>query len=261
MLKIGGKIGKSIAIIRCGINKGKIIRLIENYNENPKNNKEYRGLNYDNKNIYLRDGIFSQYPDDNRSSERQTLYIAGPSGSGKSTYVANYLKYWQKLHPKKEIIIFSRIDKDNAFTDRNIKMSKIDIDEDLIDEPIDVDNELSDSMVIFDDINTIRDKEIKNEIIHLQEDILEAGRHSDIDIINTNHKLMDYKATRTLLNESQFVTFFTGVGNYHNKRFLKEYIGVDKKMINRILNLKSRWVTISRNYPQYCISENEIFII
>ena len=275
------KKGKSIAIIEGGINKGKIVYLEPNYKKSNDSDsdseysddpddfysyykgldKKMRGIEMNNDNIKLKDGIFCPYPDNSPNKERQTLYIAGPSGAGKSTYTSNFLKYWRKLNPKKEIIIFSRVPKDEAFTDKKLNIKKIEINDDLLEEPIDIQTELSDSLVIFDDINTIRDKELREEVQHIQADILETGRHADIDIICTNHKLMDYKSTRTLLNESHFVTFFSGNGSYHNKRFLKEYCGLGKQTIDRILKLRSRWITICKKYPMYCMCENEIFLL
>lgn len=286
MLNLDGK-GISISIIEGGRNNNKIVYLDssikkdsnikkkDRYDESDSEDsyssddfysyyvkdRKNRGIEISDDSIKLKDGIFCPYPNNSPDRGRQTLYIAGCSGAGKSTYTSNFLKHWRRLNPKKEIIIFSRVQKDKAFTEKRLNIKKIPIDNDLLEFPIEIEKELSNSLVIFDDINTIKDKKLREEVIHIQDDILETGRHSDIDIICTNHKLMDYKATRTLLNESHYVTFFMGNGSYHNKRFLKEYVGVDKKTIERILNLKSRWVTICQQYPMYCMSENEIFLL
>lgn len=221
--------------------------------------RKNRDLEITEDSIKLKSGVFCPYP--NVEADRQCLYIAGPSGSGKSTYTSNFMKHWRRLNPRKEIIIFSRVPKDDAFTEKRLNIKRIEINDDLLEDPIDIEKELKNSLVIFDDINTIRDKALREEVIHIQEDILEVGRHYRICTICTNHKLMDYRATRSLLNECHYITFFSGNGSYHNKRFLKEYCGCDKKTIDKILKLKSRWITISKQYPMYCMCENEIFLL
>lgn len=264
MLRIGGDKGVSIAIINSGINKGKIIRVESikpNSIEISDEIKQLKGMTYNERSIELKDGMFSPYPNDEKDAERQVLYIAGPSGSGKSTYMANYIKNWHKINKKRDIVIVSKVDKDKALTTLKLNLKKIPIDEDLIENPIDIENDLKNTMVVFDDINTIKDKNLKAEVNHLQDDILEIGRHHCIDVISTNHKLMDYNNTRTLLNEAHFVTFFLNGIPRHTRRFLKEYFGADESEIKKIMKLKSRWVTVHIHVPRFCISETEIFLL
>jgi hypothetical protein len=225
--------------------------------------KDIKGIKFFDGGLVMNDGTFVQYPDTRKDRQRQVLYIAGPSGSGKSTYVSKFLKYYSEINPKKKIIIFSRVSKDPAFDKKFKNLRRFAIDETLLDPEtaVDIERDLCNSMVIFDDINTINNKALRNAVLQIQTDILETGRHPNIDIISTNHLLMDYNKTRTLLNEAHFVTFFIGTGSYHNKRFLKEYAGCDKKMIDRILKAKSRWITIKKTFPMYVLTENEIFML
>lgn len=279
MLNLARK-GKSIAIIEGGKNKGKVIYLDpQNYNIHEETDsessysdfeessseevkpKKLRGIEISDNCIKLRDGIFSPYPDNSKNRQRQVLYIAGPSGSGKSTYTGKFLKHYSKINPKNNIIIFSRVPKDDAFLKKKLKIKRVKLDESLVENPIEIEKDLKNSVVIFDDINTIRDKKIREEVGNVQGDILEVGRHASIDVICTNHKLMDYVRTRTLLNEAHLVTFFTGVAGHHNKRFLKEYCGLSKQQIDKIMSSRSRWVTICKQYPMYCLTETQIFLL
>ena len=41
----------------------------------------------------------------------------------------------------------------------------------------------------------------------------------------------------------------------------KEYCGLEEKTVNRIMNLNSRYFYISRTYPNYVVSEREIFLL
>jgi len=207
------------------------------------------------KEIALNSGEIVPYPN---GDTREVLYVAGASGSGKSTYTAKYIEQYKKVFPKNKVYVFSRLEEDPAFD--NLKLVRIKLNEELLVDPIKTD-ELSNSLVIFDDIATIPNEDIKNTIMKLRDDILETGRHNNIYVVNTEHLMMNYKYTRTLLNESSHVTFFNGASKYHIVRFLKTYCGLDKKQIERILKLPSRWVTICRNYPQYILYSSGVYIL
>lgn len=189
-------------------------------------------------------------------------YVAGPSGSGKSTYIGNYISMFKKQHKGAQVWVFSRVDED-APLDAH-KVNRILLDDGLLESPIDP-VELSGgkpTLVIFDDIDTIRDQAIREEVLRLRDDILETGRHDNITSISTSHQLMDYKKTRTILNESKFVTIFPKSGSvYHIKRMLKEYVGLEKHMIQKILNLPSRWVTVYKVAPMLVLYETGCFLI
>lgn len=211
-----------------------------------------------NKEICIHDGVVIPLP--NTKLDREVCYIAGPSGSGKSTYVANFAKQCKKINPDDELIIFSRLTKDKVLDKLN--PSRIKIDDNLIEDPIDIQEELANSVTIFDDIDTIRDKQLRESVQDIRDDILETGRHAKITCLCTSHQLMNYSKTRVLLNEATSCTFFPGSGSsYHIKRFLKEYAGLDKKQIQRILNLPSRWVTLHKSYPQYIIYQQGVYLL
>ena len=139
--------------------------------------------------------------------------------------------------------------------------TRIQINEELLENPIQPE-ELQNSLVIFDDIDTIPDKKLNEAVRSLRDDLLETGRSYNIYMCNTSHQLMNYKHTRTLLNESTAVTFFPKSGSsYHIKRFLKEYCGLEKKQIQKILELPSRWVTINKVYPCFILYEKGAFLL
>lgn len=208
------------------------------------------------KEIKLNEGEIIPIPE---TKTRDVLYIAGPSGSGKSTYAAAYIKQYQKLFPDNEVYIFSRVEEDKVLDKLN--PTRFLIDEDMVENPIDP-KELADSLVLFDDIDTITDKKLNEAVRKLRDDILETGRHNNIYVVCTSHQLMNYKHTRTLLNEATLVTFFPQSGSsYHIKRFLKEYAGLDRKTSSKILALPSRWVTIHKSYPLYVLYSKGVFLL
>jgi len=196
--------------------------------------------------------------------QRSVVYIAGPSGSGKSTYAANLIKAYLN-YLDKPFYIFSRTDcaGDEAF--KGLKYNQISIDNSLIDFPIDITKELvGGSIVLFDDCNTIQDKKLKIIVEKLMEDILEIGRKLDITIIITSHLVIPSSKNfaRTIMNELQSLTVFPKSGSAQQIRYaLKTYFGIDNKQIDEILKIKSRWVTVSKSYPMYVLSEKTAYIL
>lgn len=210
------------------------------------------------KEFHMNEGEMLQVP--NTKLERECLYIAGPSGSGKSTYVNKYVKQYIRTYPDNEVYIFSRVADDKTLKD-NDAIKRIPITEELIEDPID-NSELEDSIAIFDDIDTIREKPLRDAVTDLRSDLLETGRHHRVTLLCTSHLLMDRNKTRTLLNEATSVTFFPNSGQaFHVKRFLKEYCGLEKSQIDRVLQLPSRWVTIGKTAPMYILYDKGCYLI
>lgn len=186
-------------------------------------------------------------PTVNFRQQRDVLYIAGPSGAGKSTYAGKYIKNYKTIYPKNTVYIFSKVEEDEAFDVYDVE--RIPIDENTFEGGLSLDD-FNDCLVIFDDIDTIPDKNLCWLVCNLRDQILEMGRHNRVSCVITSHQLMNYKTTRTVINECHTVTFFPRGGAVKQiKSFLETYIGVDKKKIMQILDTKSRWVTVSKIYP------------
>ncbi len=199
----------------------------------------------------------SPYPDPNH---RQVIYVAGASGSGKTTYASQYIYNYLELFPNNKVYVFSRLELDQNLD--AMGCIAIPINEEL--SKVDIINDISNALCLFDDIDTIPNKKIKDLVFNIQNDILETGRHKNIYIIVTSHLLNgnDKKNTRTILNEAQQITFFPKGGNVRQIRYLlKEYLGFDGKQIDKILKIPSRWITVCKNYPQAIFEENGAFIL
>jgi hypothetical protein len=190
----------------------------------------------------------------------ERLYVAGPSGSGKSYFISKWLganrKIFRNKH-KKDIYIFSRIDYDQPLDKFNPIRPSLDS---LIDEPY-TGEMLENCIVIFDDIDSISDRGIKQAVYDLQTDLLTTGRHFNITVICTNHMIYNRQETKRTINESTSTVIFPKSGQtYQIKQFLKTYCGFEKLMINKIMGLKSRWVCIRRVYPMCIIHEKGAFL-
>lgn len=242
--------GRPIAKFITGKNKDKPLKLLENDD----NESEILGTDIE----FNRSKIL---PIPN--NETRIYYICGPSGSGKSTMAANILQTYKKQNPKNDIYIFSRKDRDEVLD--KLKPLRIPIDDDLIDNPLDITKEAENGgcCFLFDDYNTIQDKELREAVSKIMHDILEVGRSYNVSCIITNHLINgdNKKDMRTIFNEAHNITIFPKCGNRHGMEYmLKNYIGFDKKIIDRILKLNSRWCTISTTYPNYVLYENGAFI-
>jgi len=201
------------------------------------------------------DGVFQQVPDP--ELERQIIYVFGPSGSGKSTYSRNYIDQWKKKHKDGEIFLFSSL-KEDASLDP-VGPIRINIGENLLDNPIEVE-QFENSLVIFDDIDVIRDKDFKEAVYDILNSILETGRHFHIDCILTNHLPSNGKDTRRILNECHSITFFPLSGiTRQTKYFLENYAGLDAKEIKKLKKLGSRWATIFKSYPMCVMTMKDLF--
>ena len=209
-------------------------------------------------NFSIDDGKLQHLPD--ATKERDILYITGASGSGKSTYTANYLREYIKKFKDNPIYLFSALTSDETI-DEIKQLKRVKLDERMITEPLDV-AEFADSCVIFDDVDVIGDKKIREAVYCLLNQILEVGRHHHISCIITNHLATNGKDTRRILNEAHTITFFPHSGSARGIKYLLEtYCGLDKKDISKLKHSKSRWATIFKNYPQIAMTERSIFIL
>lgn len=183
-------------------------------------------------------------------------YIAGPSGSGKSTMSVSLALEYQKEFPNRKVFIFSRTNAKDDPAYKNLKFKQFIINEELITNPIDITKECSKNgcLLIFDDCGTINNEALKKEIEKLICDAAEVGRKLQISMIITNHLIIpnERKFARTLFNELTTFTFFPKSGSSQQITYsLKTYFGLNKKQIEKILHLDSRYVRISKGYPQF----------
>lgn len=244
--------GIPVCVVKGGKGDGEIIFVTED----EKKHKVVKGkpIRY----IEVRDGIFQQMPSD----EVRIIYIAGPSGSGKSTYAADYAFLFQKIYPENKIILFSRVGSDPAL--EGLSYKRVVLTDDLVENPLQIEEVEEGSLVIFDDIDTISNDQLRKSLFNFQGQILEIGRHRNVKCIITGHLINgnDKKQTRTIMNEAHSVTLFPKSGSqYHMKYYLKQYFGLSTAQIRKLLSMESRWITLFKLYPQIVLTQHEgIFV-
>lgn len=243
-------LGKSVACIKGGKMDKKVVYLNGNDDDEEDDDKYVKTFT---KIELPKTSKFVQTS--NNLVNRDCVYIGGPSGSGKTTYTTAYIKELQKKMKDAPVIIFSTLDDD--FTDiKNLKRVKI--NENLVTDPITAE-ELKDCIVVFDDIDCIKDKKIRASIFGTIKQVLEIGRHFNTYCIMTNHLATNGPDTRPILNEASTITFFPQAGSGRGLTYLLEnYCGLNKKDIEYIKSKKSRWCTFYKTYPQMLLFEREI---
>lgn len=212
-------------------------------------------------------GILSPLP----SSERFVYYIFGPPKSGKSTWIGNFCNHYVIMYPKKDIYLFSYVGKDTALNNKKIKRVKI---ETLAEDPI---NDIEDlrgsngSLCIFDDVINDGKNKLDNELIGLMNTIIRNGRDHeytgkgkgrDIDVIYTSHTGCNGHKTKFILSVATCITFFCSGLDHGIDYFLNKKIGItDKKKIERIKKLPSRWISLYISRPSHILHEKGALLL
>ena len=107
--------------------------------------------------------------------------------------------------------MFSSLPSDESLD--NIKPNRIKLDDSLHTDPIKV-NGFKESVCIFDDIDVISDKKMREAAYNILNQFLEIGRHFQIrrhfqiHCIVTNHLPTNGKDTVRILNQAHTVTYF-----------------------------------------------------
>jgi hypothetical protein len=137
-----------------------------------------------------------------------------------------YLEQYKKKYKNNPIYMFSSLKEDESLD--SVKPQRFKINDSLHQDPIKVE-ELASSCVIFDDIDVISNKKIKEAVYDILNQVLEIGRHYKISCIVTNHLPTNGNWTRRILNESSCFVYFPASSSGKIKYVLTEYLDIDKK--------------------------------
>lgn len=244
-------------------NKGKKVATVVNKKNKKKSKDLYVDFNPDDKSLFYEytckpDEYMQQVPMPTSESKRNILYICGASGSGKSYYATEYLKQYNKEFPDNKIYFFSGVDNDFGKGLKNFK--KIRICQELLNLELSMDD-FRDCMVVYDDIDVIRDKAMRAKLWSISDRILQVGRHHNTSMIFTNHLPYDGKSTKMILNESHTITYPALLGGKGRKYLLENYIGLDNDDIKRLKSLPTRMITYIKGNPPCVIHERGALIL
>lgn len=205
------------------------------------------------------DSSFTQIPIIS-DTQRDVLYVAGASGSGKSYYTASYARNFKKIFPNKPIYVFSQLHDDKVID--ALEPIRITINEEMLEEPIHIDELERGSLVIFDDTDAITEKKLLNAVNALKRELLEVGRHNRIYIVITSHLINNHNQTKTILNECTSITVFPQGGSKHAINYVcTKYLGFSKHDVEKLLKQPSRWVTVLKAFPTTILTENTCYLL
>ena len=121
-------------------------------------------------------------------------------------------------------------------------------------------------ILLFDDIDKIRDKEIKQLTYALMEDALANGRghkehngEGDIHVLITSHALNDYQRTKYAIENTDYVVLFPqSTTQLQFCRLASDKIGIDKRKCKELMEKgkrgECRSIVIRKTAPMYIIS-------
>lgn len=203
------------------------------------------------------DSVFQCIPSAD-PKKRQVWYVAGQSGSGKSYFARGIAEAYKKLYPDREVYLISKLNEDETLDKSKVaKPKRISLDS-LVNDPPELD-EFQDCLVIFDDFDTL-DKPYDKVVHKLIEDLCIMGRHTNTSMLILSHYLTNYKKTRLILGESNFLVVYPLATSFKALKYVCEhYGGLDKDQIQNMKKL-GRWVCIHKNYPVYVISANSAYL-
>jgi hypothetical protein len=201
---------------------------------------------------------FLPMPSNEKSREgkvqRTIMYCAGPSGSGKSTIVNSFVDNYSKLYPRNLMYMFSKVEKDPSIGHHK-NLFFINNFDDLETDPIDDISMFESSLVIMDDIDTMK-KHTKNHLKELSRDIGECGRHHNISMCITSHEICKKEETKLIISESHIVVMYLSSG-YSYDYYLQKYLGMSSKQIAKLKKIaeNSRWVAIYKQFPVIILTQ------
>jgi hypothetical protein len=199
-------------------------------------------------------------PDD--SSERECVCMLARSGAGKSYQAFLYIKGWlaQKKNKGKPVILFSSLTEDKTLDKIGSRLKRIKLNMEFLNKGVSLDL-FKNSLVVFDDVDVISDKNIRKKVLKIQAAILQIGRHSGISCISTSHSFCspDNKIT---INESSKFYLYPTVGIPRGLEYLLEnYRGLTKIQIKKLKRNHGRFICIHSGKHTVVICASKAYVI
>lgn len=208
-------------------------------------------------------------------NDRMTMFIAGTPGAGKSYLAKQMIKL---LPPTTPILLFTALEEnDGNFAelgkDRLFKikmkpevLTKINLAE------IRKRATTPQTILLFDDVDKIRDPKVQNATFALMNDALANGRghethdgKGDIHVICTSHSANDYQKTKYTFENSNYVALFPGTTPPLQMYRMFDKLGLEKELCQKMIKLarmqKIRSIIIHKVVPMYMIFGDKIMLL
>jgi len=192
---------------------------------------------------------------------RDVVMIGGKSGSGKSFAARNFAIRYHRLYPKRKVRLLSFLAEDRTL-DACEFIERVKAEQ-WANNPPPL-KEFDESLTIFDDIEGFEkgNKDIHRALQQTIDMVATTGRHNASSLIVCSHLLTDYKRTRLFLGEAHmYIVFPHGCSMTQLTRLLGGYAGADKKDLEKIRRLPTRWVALRTSFPTMVIHENGVYLL
>lgn len=203
---------------------------------------------------------------------RLTAFIPGNPGAGKSYLAAELINTFPETY---DVLLFTALDEeDGNFASLKPRLYKIRMTEENLDRMSlsEIRRVSRHPILLFDDIDKIRDKNVEKKVYALLEDALANGRghvkHNgvgDIHVIVTGHSLNDYRKTKYTLENSDYVALFPGSTTYAQLTRLFDKMGLSRKLCDLVYDKGRRCavrrVIVHKVAPMYIIIGDTITLI
>lgn len=193
------------------------------------------------------------------------MFIAGNPGAGKSYFASEIID----LFPEdSEVLLFTGLEeKDGNFDHLKGKLYKIKMTEENLSRLTlsEIRRRCRNPILLFDDIDKIRDKKIEKLTFALLEDALANGRghrkhdgEGDIHVIVTSHALNDYRKTKYTLENSDYIVVFPGSTTFKQLQLMFKKLGLAEELCREMYDIGkkglARSVVIHKTTPMFLIA-------
>ena len=208
-------------------------------------------------------------------SDRMTMFIAGTPGAGKSYLAKEMINLLPATY---QILLFTALEeKDGNFDslgkDRLFKIRMVpEVLGNITLAEIRERTQGHQCILLFDDVDKIRDPKIQNLTFAIMNDALANGRghekhdgKGDIHVICTSHSANDYQKTKYTFENSNYVALFPGTTPPLQMYRMFDKLGLDKDLCKQMINLaraqRIRSIIIHKVVPMYMIFGNKIMLL
>jgi hypothetical protein len=186
--------------------------------------------------------------------QRHCFFVIGSSGTGKTTFCASYAKTYLKEHGEGYHVVLICSDRDRVFDGfpQFLHLTPGDV----IRRDVKV-KDLPKSLIIFDDVGSIADKQESKAVYALANECLERSRKFEGDIMFISHSGSNYTQTKAITIECNYVWFNLDDVN-SNLMYTLTKFGIAKKVLEKFIKNKTsfgRWIVFRVNSsPRYIVS-------
>jgi hypothetical protein len=214
-----------------------------------------------------------------QEKQNRRMFISGAPGSGKSYFINRMLRTFMMTQNgwnyKPKVYVFSCLEHDPSLEEEMNKkyFKRIPCGDNTI---LDIyektgqtfsakdfagNSDEQQNWVIFDDIQAILDPKINKMVEKIKDECMMQARQHNLNVICVAHEMQGGNKTKTNIKLSSDVVVFPQMGNKAQvETFLDQRMHWKDPEIQRVMNLDSRWVMISKTCPGYVLSEHCVYI-